>query len=183
MTGKTKQMDGVSHFNNRSDGRSQQPHHDRTEGWADGRSQQCWYGVSLSCENGEARTITEEPHTELTWTRVGSDRKRKRCWNGFDYLVEREKAERVNAVSLCEWELPEITVDTGASDSAMPRTVRQQVSTLASVGSQNGGGYIVATGETLYPLKKKRKLGGCTSNGRIKHITMQVADVHKPCLG
>ena len=77
----------------------------------------------------------------------------------------------------CELEVLEIAVDSGASDSVSPRSIRQQFPIQESVGSSKGVRYTFATGDTV-PNEGDRHIRGCAANSSTKNITIEVAHVH-----
>ena len=70
-------------------------------------------------------------------------------------------------------------MDSGASESVMPKEMCEQIPITESEGSRNGVRYTVATGHTV-PNEGERRMRGCANDRAARDITMQVADVHKP---
>jgi len=87
--------------------------------------------------------------------------------------------DSINAVGEEEWVMMELTMDSGASDSVMPKGKCSQIPITESPGSRSEVRYTVATGHTV-PNEGERQMRGCTNDWHMRNITMQVADVHKP---
>ena len=81
-----------------------------------------------------------------------------------------------------EWVEIEITVDSGACVTVMPRTLCQGISILQNRLSLDGVEYEVANGAHIPNLGERRCEMMTVGSDKSKRITFQVADVHKPLL-
>ena len=84
--------------------------------------------------------------------------------------------------SSTEWIEIELTADTGACDTVIPRAMCGAIPILPSLQSQRGMQYEVATGASIPNLGERRCLMWTEGASDPKQITMQVADVHKALL-
>ena len=80
-----------------------------------------------------------------------------------------------------DWIEIEVTVDSGACETVMPSDVCPGIMVHRSSCS-HGAEYEVANGESLPNLGERRCLLMSLGSTSAKHITFQVADVHKPLL-
>ena len=80
------------------------------------------------------------------------------------------------------WEEIEITVDSGACDTVMPREMCSGISVLQTPDSLRGMEYEVANGASLPNLGERRCLMMSEDSQITKKITFQCADVHKALL-
>ena len=81
-----------------------------------------------------------------------------------------------------EWVEVELTADTGACDTVMPRKMCPNIPIRPSLQSLRGMEYEVADGRPIPNLGERHCLMWTESAGEARHINMQVADVHKPLL-
>ena len=81
-----------------------------------------------------------------------------------------------------EWIEIEITVDSGACITVMPRKMCEGISILQNSLSRAGTKYEVANGAHIKNLGERRCEMMTVGSGKSKRITFQVADVHKPLL-
>ena len=102
--------------------------------------------------------------------------------NIFDYAPS-------SKASLCpmtapdeEWYEVELTADTGACDTVVPKLMCPGIPITPSVQSLRGMEYEVATGESIPNLGEKRCEMWTEGASAPKSISMQVADVHKALL-
>jgi len=90
--------------------------------------------------------------------------------------------EGLNPVSAKgEWELIEMAVDSGATETVVSDEMLTSVETKESWGSKKGVEYEVANGETIPNLGEK-KFHGVTENGITRNLTAQVCEVNKALL-
>ena len=80
------------------------------------------------------------------------------------------------------WEDIEVTVDSGACVTVMPRSMCEGISILQNALSQEGAEYEVANGAAIPNLGERRCEVMTVGSVAPKKITFQVADVHKPLL-
>ena len=81
-----------------------------------------------------------------------------------------------------EWTEIEITVDSGACVTVMPRTLCEGISILKNRLSREGVEYEVANGAHIPNLGERRCEMMTIGSNVAKRIVFQVADVHKPLL-
>ena len=74
----------------------------------------------------------------------------------------------------------ELTADTGACDTVIPKTMCPSIPIEPSYQSLHGMEYEVATGESIPNLGERRCEMWTEGATQPKAISMQVADVHKP---
>ena len=104
----------------------------------------------------------------------------------FDY-TEATKAI-INKKSLSgvdggeEWIEIELTADSGACDTVIPRTMAEAIPIMPSLASLRGYEYEVANGASIPNLGERRCLVWTDGATEEKKMTMQVADVHKGLL-
>ena len=76
----------------------------------------------------------------------------------------------------------ELTADTGACDTVIPKTMCPAIPIYPSLQSLRGLEYEVASGATIPNLGERRCLMWTENASEARHINMQVADVHKALL-
>ena len=81
-----------------------------------------------------------------------------------------------------EWIEIELTADSGACDTVIPRTLADTIPILPSLASLRGMEYEVANGQSIPNLGERRCLIWTEGAAEAKRMTMQVADVHKGLL-
>jgi hypothetical protein len=81
-----------------------------------------------------------------------------------------------------EWEEIEVTVDSGACVTVMPKGMCMGISVLENSLSREGAEYEVANGQSIPNLGERRCEIMTAGSATAKRITFQVADVHKPLL-
>ena len=81
-----------------------------------------------------------------------------------------------------EWVEVELTADTGACDTVMPRSMCSKIPIKPSLQSLRGMEYEVADGSTIPNLGERRCLMWTEDSTQARHINLQVADVHRPLL-
>ena len=81
-----------------------------------------------------------------------------------------------------EWTEIEITVDSGACVTVMPRTLCEGISILQNRLSREGVEYEVANGAHIPNIGERRCQMMTIGSNSCKSIVFQVADVHKPLL-
>ena len=132
-----------------------------------------------SCRGGVNRSRTWHPlYVETQESAVSKDG----GFQGISTLLPVRK----NAISVVhrpdEWIEIEVTVDSGACVTVMPRSMCEGISILQNALSREGVEYEVANGAHIPNLGERRcemmTVGSLVS----KRITFQVADVHKPLL-
>jgi len=90
--------------------------------------------------------------------------------------------EGLNPVTLKgEWEMIELAVDSGATETVVSEDMLKSVETKESWGSKKGVEYEVANGDTIPNLGEK-KFHGVTENGITRNLTAQVCEVNKALL-
>ena len=81
-----------------------------------------------------------------------------------------------------EWIEVEMTADTGACDTVIPKDMCASIPIKDSLQSLRGMEYEVANGESIPNLGERRCMMWTEDATSVKHINMQVADVHKALL-
>ena len=81
-----------------------------------------------------------------------------------------------------EWFEIELTADTGACDTVIPRTACPKIPIQSSLQSLRQREYEIADGSTIPNLGERRCLMWTEDATQARHINMQVADVHKAIL-
>ena len=81
-----------------------------------------------------------------------------------------------------DWYEVELTADTGACDTVVPKAMCPTIPLTPSLQSQRGMEYEVASGESIPNLGEKRCEMWTEGASQPKSICMQVADVHKALL-
>ena len=125
------------------------------------------------------RWLSPEGQEEL---RKMNDERSRRGLNIFDYAPTSKASLCAVAPPEEEWYEVELTADTGACDTVIPKLMCPGIPITPSMQSLRGMEYEVATGESIPNLGEKRCemwTEGATSP---KSIAMQVADVHKALL-
>ena len=110
------------------------------------------------------------------------------CLSIFDY-TERSKAMLSSAGAADpgtgdegSWIEVELTADTGACDTVIPRSTCPGIPIQSSLQSLRGMEYEVANGESIPNLGERRCLMWTEGADSARRINMQVADVHKGLL-
>ena len=80
------------------------------------------------------------------------------------------------------WTEIEITIDSGACDTVMLARMCSHISVVETPESKRGMEYEVANGETIPNMGERRCILMSEDSEVAKHITFQVADIHKPLL-
>ena len=81
-----------------------------------------------------------------------------------------------------EWIEVELTADSGACDTVIPRKAAEAIPILPSLASLRGMEYEVANEQSVPNLGERRCLVWTEEATEIKRMNMQVADVHKGLL-
>jgi hypothetical protein len=81
-----------------------------------------------------------------------------------------------------EWYEIELTADTGACDTVIPKAMAPLIPVVPSLQSQRGMEYEIANGDSIPNLGEKRCEMWTEGATKPKSIAMQVADVHKALL-
>ena len=81
-----------------------------------------------------------------------------------------------------EWIEVELTADSGACDTVIPRKTAEGIPILPSLASLRGLEYEVANGQSIPNLGERRCLVWTENATEVKRMNMQVADVHKGLL-
>ena len=105
----------------------------------------------------------------------------------FDYTAE-SKAKIGSNGSLSAindqsgWIEVELTADSGACDTVIPRSTAEAIPIMPSLASLRGMEYEVANGASIPNLGERRCLVWTEGATEVKRMNMQVADVHKGLL-
>ena len=92
-------------------------------------------------------------------------------------------AATIQASGSSGWVMLELTADSGACDSVMPRTGPcEGIRIWPSLQSERGLSYEVANGQELPCLGERRLEVATEGSGILRAMAIQVADVHKPLL-
>ena len=81
-----------------------------------------------------------------------------------------------------EWEVVEMAVDSGASETVIPPSILQHVHTTTGEASKRGVLYEVANGERIPNLGEKVFMGLTDTEGHQRGVRAQVCDVSKPLM-
>ena len=81
-----------------------------------------------------------------------------------------------------EWIEVELTADSGACDTVIPRTTAEGIPIMPALASLRGMEYEVANGQSIPNLGERRCLVWTENTTEVKKMVMQVADVHKGLL-
>ena len=81
-----------------------------------------------------------------------------------------------------EWVEIELTADSGACDTVIPRTTAESIPIMPSLASLRGMEYEVANGQSIPNLGERQCLVWTEGASQAKKMNMQVADVHKGLL-
>ena len=104
--------------------------------------------------------------------------------NIFDYAAD-TKAMLSSAATASgddDWIEIELTADTGACDTVMPRGMAQHIPIQPSAQSLSSMMYEVADGNEIPNLGERRCVMWTEGSQDARKINLQVADVHKPLL-
>ena len=101
--------------------------------------------------------------------------------NVFEY-TEKTKSMLSAATLLGGWEMIEMTADTGACDTVIPKKMCEHIPIVPSLQSMREMEYEVANGQSIPNLGERRCFMWTESATEAKAISMQVADVHKALL-
>ena len=97
--------------------------------------------------------------------------------------VKSPKGQPLSAVDSTQWVRIDITADTGACDSVMPREGPwENIEIVPSEMSRREDEYEVANAESIPNLGERHLAIWPEGSSQPRHICMQVADVHKPLL-
>ena len=99
----------------------------------------------------------------------------------FDYSSS-TKAHLSPVSASAEWQEVELTADTGACDTVIPKAMCPMIPITPSAQSRAGMEYEVAAGQTIPNLGERRCEMWTEGAEQPKAISMQVADVHKALL-
>ena len=102
----------------------------------------------------------------------------------FDYTAEsKAKMGDLSAMDGNDgWIEIELTADSGACDTVIPRTMAESIPIVPSLASLRGMEYEVANGASIPNLGERRCLVWTDGATEAKTMSMQVADVHKGLL-
>ena len=89
--------------------------------------------------------------------------------------------EGLNVLGKGEWEMIELAVDSGATETVVGDDMLTSIETKESWGSKKGVEYEVANGDTIPNLGEK-KFNGVTESGITRNLTAQVCEVNKALL-
>ena len=92
-------------------------------------------------------------------------------------MLERKSLSAVNGEE--EWFEIELTADSGACDTVIPRAMADVIPIMPSLASLRGMEYEVANERAIPNLGERRCLIWTEGATEAKKINMQVADVHK----
>ena len=123
--------------------------------------------------------ISEKGQAELK--RMNDDQAHKGA-NIFDYATSTKASLCPMIAPEDEWYEVELTADTGACDTVVPKLMCPGIPITPSVQSLRGMEYEVATSESIPNLGEKRCEMWTEGASAPKTISMQVADVHKALL-
>ena len=99
----------------------------------------------------------------------------------FDYSQEtKAMLSSAGAAGESEWVEVELTADTGACDTVMPRSMATHIPIQPSLQSLKSMSYEIADGNTIPNLGERRCVMWTENATTARKINLQVADVHKP---
>ena len=136
-----------------------------------------------SCNRGKRSVVIDfrTPEGQEELRRMWESSKPKASLSPLEYA-------KTNAASLSpmtpqqEWYEVELTADTGACDTVIPKDMCPGIPILPSYQSLNKMEYEVASGESIPNLGERRCETWTEGAEHPKAISMQVADVHKALL-
>ena len=104
----------------------------------------------------------------------------------LDYTMASKAMMGNNSLSVLdgeeEWIEIELTADSGACDTVIPRKLAEAIPIMPSLASLRGMEYEVANGQSIPNLGERRCLVWTEGATEAKRMNMQVADVHKGLL-
>ena len=131
--------------------------------------------------------LTEEGQTQLKV--LEAQRKNPQSLNVFEYSAATKAAMSGQSLSVVtgppgedEWIEIELTADTGACDTVIPKSMCSSIPIVQSIQSLHKMEYEVANGASIPNLGERRCQMWTDNATAPKLIAMQVADVHKPLL-
>ena len=108
------------------------------------------------------------------------------CLSPLDYTEASKALIEKGSLSPCapadEWVEIELTADSGACDTVIPRKAAESIPIMPSLASLRGMEYEVANGQSIPNLGERRCLVWTEGATDVKKMNMQVADVHKGLL-
>jgi myosin heavy subunit len=130
----------------------------------------------------QIQEITEmETVTQEAWS-VSTGRKRQRKKQQHLRPLVVVEPEGIHALGpQQEWEVLELAVDSGATETVVNEDNIESVDTLPGTASRRGVKYEVANGVRIPNLGEKKFIG-VSEEGSQRNITAQVCDVSKPLL-
>ena len=110
-------------------------------------------------------------------------RKPESCLNVMDYTHDtKAMLSSAEGTGETEWVEVELTADTGACDTVMPRAMAAHIPIQPSLQSLNSMKYEVADGNEIPNLGERRCVMWTENAVEARKINLQVADVHKALL-
>jgi hypothetical protein len=95
--------------------------------------------------------------------------------------LETIRKSEINEFANSGWEMIRIVVDSGASETVVPRDLCPMIQTRESVGSRDKQEYRAANGYTILNEGKK-EISVLAQHGQQRRLVMQVCDVTKPLM-
>ena len=126
--------------------------------------------------------LTDEGQRILAEKYAHGERDPRPSLNIFDYAPGTKASLSPVSPAEGEWFEVELTADTGACDTVVPKSMCPSIPIVPSFQSQHGMEYEVASGEAIPNLGEKRCEMWTEGAAQPKSICMQVADVHKALL-
>ena len=130
-------------------------------------------------EQAKSFWITEEGQKFLADKYAKGDR---HSLNIFDYAPHSKASLSPVSPAEDDWYEVELTADTGACDTVVPKQMCPGIPIVPSMQSQQGMEYEVASGQSIPNLGEKRCEMWTEGASGPRSICMQVADVHKALL-
>ena len=97
-------------------------------------------------------------------------------------IIEPPQEIKPVATALPEWEMLDLMVDSGASETVMPEGAVKSVITKPNDASCRGVQYEVANGQRIPNLGEKVIAGETDFEGRRTNFTAQICEVSKPLM-
>jgi hypothetical protein len=132
------------------------------------------------------KTTVEEDKVEEPWEQVVSrkEKKKRKAQKGPDEKVGMlgiVEPQQVNVIGTGDWEVIEMAVDSGASESVTHEEELRSVQVTDGEAKRRGVKYEVADG-TLIPNMGEKNFVAIGETGVMRHMKLQVCDVNKSLL-
>jgi len=148
--------------------------------------------VHSGAKNSQPEVAQEDDEAEGCWTVVAQKEKKQKMrrvkhWKKMEAhtaninIFQTIEPEELNNIGNGEWELLEMAVDSGATETVINEGMIKAVGVQESAASRRGVEYEVANGVRIPNLGEKTFVG-YTEDGKQRTITAQVCDVSRGLL-